>query len=101
MVATLTLAADHCPPRSEGFAFAILMSIVNLATSFGDVVGSFLYEHLFASHLAPLILVSAAFTAFAFILVPILHLGNKFRASRSTLQKNRPGIPARPRLQPR
>ncbi len=77
MVATLTLAADHCPPRSEGFAFAILMSIVNLATSFGDVVGSFLYEHLFASHLAPLILVSAAFTAFAFILVPILHLGNK------------------------
>ena len=30
-VATLTLAADYCPPRAEGFAFAVLMSIINLA----------------------------------------------------------------------
>jgi MFS family permease len=77
MVATLTLAADHCPPRSEGFAFAILMSISNLATSSADFVGSFMYEHLFSSTLAPLVLVSAAFTAFAFVLVPLLRLGDR------------------------
>ena len=46
-VATLTLAADYCPPRAEGFAFAVLMSIINLASSLADNVGSFLYTHLF------------------------------------------------------
>ena len=31
MVATPTLAADYCPPRVEGFTFAALMSVSNLA----------------------------------------------------------------------
>ena len=39
-VATLTLAADSCPPHAEGFAFAVLMSIINLATALADNVGS-------------------------------------------------------------
>ncbi|MGA2894466.1 MAG: MFS transporter [Xanthobacteraceae bacterium] len=76
-VATLTLAADFCPPRAEGFSFAVLMSIINLATSLGDNIGSFLYSHAFAHSLPPLVVVSAAFTAFAFVLVPLLHLGDK------------------------
>jgi predicted MFS family arabinose efflux permease len=76
-VATLTLAADYCPQRAEGFAFATLMSVINLATTFSDNVGSFLYTHLFNSNLTPLVLVSAAFTAFAFVLVPLLRLGDK------------------------
>ncbi len=76
-VATLTLAADYCPPRAEGFAFAMLMSIINLATALSDNVGSFLYTHLFHSRLPPLVLISAAFTAFAFVLVPLLRLGDK------------------------
>jgi MFS family permease len=76
-VATLTLAADYCPHRAEGFAFAILMSIINLATTLADNVGSFLYTHLFGGNLAPLVIVSAAFTAFAFVLVPLLRLGGK------------------------
>jgi MFS family permease len=76
-VATLTLAADYCPPRAEGFAFAILMSIINLATASADNVGSFLYTHVFHNNLTPLVLVSAAFTAFAFVLVPLLRLGDK------------------------
>jgi predicted MFS family arabinose efflux permease len=76
-VATLTLAADYCPPHAEGFAFAILMSIINLATTLADNVGSFLYTHLFGGNLAPLVIVSAAFTAFAFVLVPLLRLGDK------------------------
>jgi predicted MFS family arabinose efflux permease len=76
-VATLTLAADYCPPRAEGFAFATLMSIINLATTLADNVGSFLYTHVFNSNLTPLVLVSAAFTAIAFVLVPLLRLGDK------------------------
>ncbi len=76
-VATLTLAADYCPPRAEGFAFAVLMSIINLATASADNVGSFLFTHVFDNNLTPLVLVSAAFTAFAFVLVPLLRLGDK------------------------
>ena len=76
-VATVTLAADFCPPRSEGFTFAVMMSIINLATASADIVGSYLFERLFDNRLAPLVLVSAAFTAFAFVLVPLLKLGGK------------------------
>lgn len=76
-VATLTLAADHCPQHAEGFAFAALMSIINLATTLADNVGSFLYTHVFHSNLTPLVLVSAGSTAFAFVLVPLLRLGDK------------------------
>jgi predicted MFS family arabinose efflux permease len=76
-VATLTLAADYCPPRAEGFAFAVLMSIINLATALADNVGSFLYTNVFGGNLAPLVIVSASFTAFAFVLVPLLRLGDK------------------------
>jgi predicted MFS family arabinose efflux permease len=76
-VATLTLAADYCPRRAEGFAFAILMSIINLATALADNVGSYLFTHVFGGRLMPLVLLSAAFTAFAFVLVPLLRLGDK------------------------
>jgi predicted MFS family arabinose efflux permease len=71
-IATLTLAADHCPARSEGFAFAALMSVINLATPLSDTIGALLYEHLFNRALAPLIVVSAAFTAFIVVLMPLL-----------------------------
>ncbi len=71
-IATLTLAANHCPERSEGFAFAALMSVINLATPLSDTIGAFLYQHLFHQALAPLIVVSAAFTALIFLLVPLV-----------------------------
>jgi MFS family permease len=77
MVASLTLAADYCPPRAEGFTFAVLMSVSNLASSLADNIGSFLYTHMFDHSLAPLVLISAAFTAVAFVLVPLLRLGDK------------------------
>jgi MFS family permease len=83
-VATLTLAADYCPQRAEGFAFAALMSITNFSAALSDNIGSLLYEHLFYRRLDPLILVSAAFTALAFAFVPMLRLHDK-----------RPGEPAR------
>ena len=73
-IASLTLAADYCPKRSEGFAFAGLMSIMNLAELCSNTVGAFLYEHVFHNQLGPLIVVSAASTAFAAVLVPLLRL---------------------------
>jgi len=76
-VATLTLAADYCPQRAEGFAFAALMSITNFSGALSDNIGSFLYEHLFNRNLDPLILVSAASTALAFAFVPMLRLRDK------------------------
>jgi MFS family permease len=76
-IATLTLAAQFCPRRAEGFAFAGLMSVMNLAELSANNVGAFLYEHVFDNRLGPLIIVSAATTAFAFILVPLLRLDDK------------------------
>src|SRR6202035_5164545 len=76
-VATVTLAADYCPPRAEGFSFAVLMSVINLSNSVGDNVGSYLYANVFQRALPLLIVISAAFTAFAFVLVPLLRLGDK------------------------
>jgi MFS family permease len=74
-IATLTLAADHCPRHSEGFAFAALMSVINLATPLSDTIGAYLYQHVFAGQLTPLIIVSAAFTGGVFLLVPLLDRG--------------------------
>jgi MFS family permease len=76
-IASLTLAADYSPRRSEGFAFAGLMSIMNLADVFSNNVGAFLYERVFHDRLGPLIIVSAASTAFALVLVPLLRLDGK------------------------
>ena len=80
-IASLTLAADYCPKRAEGFAFAGLMSIMNLADVFSNNIGAFLYEHVFDSRLGPLIVVSAATTAFAAVLVPLLSLSGKSNES--------------------
>jgi MFS family permease len=74
-IASLSLAAHYCPRRAEGFAFAGLMSVMNLADIFSTNAGAFLYERVFDNHLEPLIVVSAATTAFAFALVPLLRLG--------------------------
>ncbi|MBV9251521.1 MAG: MFS transporter [Acetobacteraceae bacterium] len=79
-IATLTLAAEHCPARAEGFAFAGLMSVINLATPLSDTLGAVLYEHVFANHLAPLIVVSAAFTGFVLVLIPMVRTADTSEA---------------------
>lgn len=73
-IASLTLAADYSPRRAEGFAFAGLMSIMNLADLASSTVGAWLYDNVFDGRLGPLIVVSAASTAFALVLVPLLRL---------------------------
>jgi MFS family permease len=74
-VAFLTVmgvAAEACPKNAEGFAFAALMSISNLATQGSSNFGAYLYDHVFNSSLTPLILVSALFTLATFLFIPIL-----------------------------
>ena len=72
MIATMTLAAESCPEGAEGFAFAGMMSIVNLTNPLADTMGSALYQHVFNEQLAPLIIVSAATTALVFFLIPLM-----------------------------
>jgi MFS family permease len=79
MVATLTLAADYCPPGAEGFTFAVLMSVGNLASTMANNVGALLYTDVFGQNLRPLVVISAATTAVAFFVVPLLHLGDKIQ----------------------
>ena len=79
-IATLALAADHCPPRSEGFAFALLLSVTNLAAPLGDTIGALLFEEVFHRTLAPLIVISAIFTALILPVVPVL--GRALKAQR-------------------
>jgi MFS family permease len=73
MVATMSLAAEACPQGAEGFAFAGLMSLINIANPLADVTGSALYEHVFAKHLTPLIILSAAATGVVFFLTPLVN----------------------------
>ena len=72
MIATMTLAAEACPEGAEGFAFAAMMSIVNLTGPMSDTLGSALYQHVFNEQLTPLIIVSAAVTALVFLLIPLM-----------------------------
>jgi MFS family permease len=76
-IASLTVAARFCPKRAEGFAFAGLMSVMNLAELLSNNVGAFLYEQVFDNQLGPLIIVSAASTAVALVLVPLLRLNGR------------------------
>jgi hypothetical protein len=50
------------------------MSVMNLATPLADTSGAYLYDHVFAGQLAPLIVVSAAFTAFVLVLIPLFRI---------------------------
>jgi Na+/melibiose symporter-like transporter len=72
MIATMSLAAESCPEGAEGFAFAGMMSILNVASPLSDTFGAVLYEHVFDRQLTPLIIVSAAATALVFFLIPLM-----------------------------
>ncbi|HVY18261.1 MAG TPA: MFS transporter [Rhodopila sp.] len=81
-IATLSLAADSCPEGAEGFAFAGMMSILNLAQPLGDTLGSVLYEHVFDHRLPALIVVSAVATGLVIFLVPYM----SFRPSEPAME---------------
>ena len=84
MIATMSLAAESCPEGAEGFAFAGMMSIVNLTNPVHDTLGSWLYVHAFSRQLAPLIIVSATATGLVFFLIPFMVFRGKLSASATT-----------------
>jgi predicted MFS family arabinose efflux permease len=68
-----SVAARACPPRAEGFTFAVMMSIYNGTDQLSAVIGSRLYEHVFDREFGPLLWVAAGSLATCFLLVPFLH----------------------------
>jgi MFS family permease len=70
-LAILDLAAKACPKHAEGTFFALLMSIYNLGTQGSQVTGGYLYDYI---GYTPLILISAAMTAAAWLLVPLVNI---------------------------
>jgi MFS family permease len=67
----LDLAARACPKQAEATFFALLMSIYNGAVQLSQIIGGWLYDRLGFTRL---ILISAAFTALCWLLVPLLKL---------------------------
>ena len=87
-LAFLDLAAKACPRRAEATFFALLMSVYNLGMRSAEWTGANLYDWL---GYAPLVLISTAFTAAAWLLVPLVPIDaiqaaaqESSRSSRST-----------------
>jgi Na+/melibiose symporter-like transporter len=72
LVMAATLAAEVCPGGQEGLCFAAMMSVENIASIASDASGSYMFDAFFHKQLAPLILVSAAFTAGSALLIWLL-----------------------------
>jgi MFS family permease len=68
-LALLDLAARACAKDAEGFSFAALMSVLNLASQGSAILGARLYVGVFHNHLTPLILVSAVTTLLVYPLL--------------------------------
>ena len=68
-LAVMDLAAKACPRHAEATFFALLMSIYNLGMRSSEWTGANLYDWL---GYAPLVLISTAFTAAAWLLVPLV-----------------------------
>ena len=70
-LALLDLAAKSCPRHIEATFFALLMSVYNGGTQLSQNVGARLYDSL---GYTPLVLISAVFTALAWVLVPLVRI---------------------------
>ncbi len=79
----LDLAAKACPKQAEGTFFALLMSVYNGGVQVSQIVGGGLYDWVGFTNL---ILISAAFTALCWFLVPFVKLQEiEARARRDAL----------------
>jgi len=70
-LAFLDLAAKACPRRVEATFFALLMSVFNAGNQSSQVVGGYLYDWL---GYTALVLISSAFTAVGWFLVPLVNI---------------------------
>jgi MFS family permease len=87
-LAFLDLAAKACPRRAEATFFALLMSVYNLGMRSAEWTGANLYDWL---GYTPLVLIATAFTAAAWLLMPLVPIDaieaaaqDSARSSRST-----------------
>ena len=71
MLSFLDLAAQACPKQAEGTFFALLMSVFNAGGQGSEIVGGWLYDSFGYTWL---ILISAAFTALCWLLVPLVRV---------------------------
>ena len=90
-LAFLDLAAKACPRQAEGTFFALLMSVYNIGTSGSEFVGSWLYEYIGYSWL---IVVSAAFSALCWLLVPLVRAEEIEARSLGGDEAGAPGVSA-------
>lgn len=80
MIATLIqldLAARVCTPETAGTTFALLMALSNLSYSLSTALGGHVYdlvgqEHGYQTAFSILVAVGAGFTAFCWLLMPLL-----------------------------
>ena len=85
-LAFLDLAAKACPRRAEATFFALLMSVYNLGMRSSEWTGANLYDWL---GYAPLVLISTAFTAAAWLLVPLVPIDAIQAASQASSRSSR------------
>jgi len=71
LLAFLDLAAKSCPRHIEATFFAFMMSVHNAGQQASENVGGWLYDHF---GYTPLVLISAAATAVAWFLVPLVRI---------------------------
>lgn len=72
LLAILTLAGKACPKRTEGFTFAVLMSLTNGFAQLSAMIGSWMLVNWFEGYLPPLIILSGIATLFCLLLLPDL-----------------------------
>jgi len=82
-LAFLDLAAKACPRRVEASFFALLMSVYNLGVKGSQITGGYLYDTL---GFTPLVLISAAVTALAWLLVPLVKIDRIEAKARAAAQ---------------
>lgn len=68
----LELAARLCPAGAEGTAYALLVSIYNLAGRPATIIGSKMYDN--GVTFTTLVLIGSAFTLLCWLLIPLLKL---------------------------
>ncbi|MGH7397563.1 MAG: MFS transporter [Candidatus Rokuibacteriota bacterium] len=78
-LAFLDLATKACPRRAEATFFALLMSVSNFGMRSAEWTGAQIYDRV---GYAPLVLVAAAFTAAAWLLVPLVPIDTIQAAAR-------------------
>src|SRR2546422_697842 len=87
-LAFLDLAAKACPRHVEATFFAALMSVYNIGQQLSQNVGARLYD---AVGYTPLVYISAAMTALAWVLVPLVRIDRieaKARADAAALPES-------------